>query len=132
MKWKRFGRKRSCSYFNVLSGIRLEGRTKIMKNLSQDSRSPGRDLKPGSPEYEAGVLTTRLRRSVPHYEMSAVFPFIFKNSFLIYLFFYFTSHLSMFSPCLISEIKFPRCVQLLTCSIVSLVITTSVLLTLFT
>jgi hypothetical protein len=37
----------------------------MTKNLSQDSRSPGRDLKPGPPEYEAGVLTTRPRRSVP-------------------------------------------------------------------
>jgi len=30
-----------------------------MKNVSQDSRSPGRVLKPGPPEYEAVVLTTR-------------------------------------------------------------------------
>jgi hypothetical protein len=30
----------------------------------QDSRSPGRYLNPGPPEYEAGVLTTRPRRSV--------------------------------------------------------------------
>jgi hypothetical protein len=29
-----------------------------MKELSQDSRSPGRDLNPGPPEYKAGVLTT--------------------------------------------------------------------------
>jgi hypothetical protein len=28
------------------------------ENLSQDSRSLGRDLNPGPPEYEAGVLTT--------------------------------------------------------------------------
>jgi hypothetical protein len=34
-----------------------------MKTLGQDSRSPGRDLNPGSPEYEAGVLITRPRRS---------------------------------------------------------------------
>jgi hypothetical protein len=33
-------------------------------NLSRDSRSPGRDLNPGASEYEAGVLTTQLRRSV--------------------------------------------------------------------
>jgi hypothetical protein len=25
-----------------------------MKKISQDSRSPGRDLNPGPPEYEAG------------------------------------------------------------------------------
>jgi hypothetical protein len=28
------------------------------ERLSQDHRSPGRDLKPGLPNYEAGVLTT--------------------------------------------------------------------------
>jgi hypothetical protein len=37
---------------------------KTTKNLSQASRSPGRDLKPGHPGYQVGVLTTRLRRSV--------------------------------------------------------------------
>jgi hypothetical protein len=29
-----------------------------------DNQSPGRDLKPGLPEYGAGMLTTRRRRSV--------------------------------------------------------------------
>jgi hypothetical protein len=33
-------------------------------NLSHDSRSSGRDLKPRPPEYEAGVLTTQPRQSV--------------------------------------------------------------------
>jgi hypothetical protein len=37
--------------------ICLEGLRKIIRNLSQDSCSPGQDLKPGPPEYEAGVLT---------------------------------------------------------------------------
>jgi hypothetical protein len=40
---------------------------KIMKSISQGSRSPGRDLNPGPPEYEVGVLTTRPRRSVVYY-----------------------------------------------------------------
>jgi hypothetical protein len=35
-----------------------------MKPFSQDSRSPRRDLNPGPPEYEAGMLTTRPQRSV--------------------------------------------------------------------
>jgi hypothetical protein len=35
-----------------------------MKNRSQDSRPSGRDLNPGPPEYEAGKLTIRPRRSV--------------------------------------------------------------------
>jgi hypothetical protein len=47
------------------TSIFLEGLEKITKNLSQDSRSPSRDLKPGPPEYEAGALTTQPRRSVP-------------------------------------------------------------------
>jgi hypothetical protein len=42
----------------------LEGLRKATKSLIQDSRSPGRDLKPGPPEYEAGVVTTRLGPSV--------------------------------------------------------------------
>jgi hypothetical protein len=33
-----------------------------MKNLSQYSWSPSRDLNLGPPEYEAGMLTSRLQR----------------------------------------------------------------------
>jgi hypothetical protein len=40
--------------------ICIEGLRKPTKNISQDSRSSGRDLKPGPPENKAGVLTTRL------------------------------------------------------------------------
>jgi hypothetical protein len=32
-----------------------------MKNLSQGNWSLGQELNPGCPEYEAGLLTTRLR-----------------------------------------------------------------------
>jgi hypothetical protein len=39
----------------------LEETEETMKNLSQDSWSQGRDLNPGPPKYEAGVLTTRPR-----------------------------------------------------------------------
>jgi hypothetical protein len=35
--------------------ICLQGLRKTSKNLSQDSQSPGRDLKSESPEYEAGL-----------------------------------------------------------------------------
>jgi hypothetical protein len=45
-------------------GIRLEGLRKTTKNLSKDSRSPGRDLNLGPPEYEAGVSITQQRRSI--------------------------------------------------------------------
>jgi hypothetical protein len=41
-------------------GIFLEGLRKTTENLYQDSRSRGRDLKPGTPEYEAA-------RSIPLY-----------------------------------------------------------------
>jgi hypothetical protein len=51
-----------------------------MKNLSQDIRSSCRDLNPGPPEYEVGVLTTRLRRSVT----CAVHRFLIVN-YLFYL-----------------------------------------------
>jgi hypothetical protein len=38
-------------------------RGEIKKTLSQDSRSPGRRLSPGPPEYKAGVPITRLQCS---------------------------------------------------------------------
>jgi hypothetical protein len=47
------------------NGIFLEGLMKTTKDLSQDSRFPGRDLNPGPPEYEAVVLTTQPRCSMP-------------------------------------------------------------------
>jgi hypothetical protein len=53
------GRDISLRYY---SGIFLERLRKTMKSLCQDSRSPGVDLNPGPPAYEAGVLTTRPRR----------------------------------------------------------------------
>jgi hypothetical protein len=39
-------------------GIRLERLRKTTEILSQDTRSPYRDLNPGPPEYEVGVITT--------------------------------------------------------------------------
>jgi hypothetical protein len=43
------------------------GSEKTQEDFSEDSRSPGRDLNPGPPEYEAGVPNTRPRRSVGIY-----------------------------------------------------------------
>jgi hypothetical protein len=37
---------------------------KTTKNLGQDSWSPGRDLNPIPPEYEAWMLATQPRRSL--------------------------------------------------------------------
>jgi hypothetical protein len=56
MNWKGFGRKRSWPNFKELSR-NSPGRTEESHiNSSQDSQSPGRDLNPGRPEYEAGVF----------------------------------------------------------------------------
>jgi hypothetical protein len=60
---KIFGRKRSWPNFEVLSLYSPEWTDKYYENLSQDSRSPGRDLNRKFLEYKAGILTTRLRRS---------------------------------------------------------------------
>jgi hypothetical protein len=46
-------------------GTCLKALRKSTENLSHDSRSAGRDLYPGPPESEAGVLTTLHRHSVP-------------------------------------------------------------------
>jgi hypothetical protein len=40
-------------------GICLKGLQKNQLNLSQDSQSPGTDLKKGPSKYKQGVLTTR-------------------------------------------------------------------------
>jgi hypothetical protein len=53
-------------------GIRLEYLRETTVNLSQDSRSSGRDLNPGPPEYVAGVLTALPRRSIRKYTMGNV------------------------------------------------------------
>jgi hypothetical protein len=64
MNGKGCGRKRSWPNLRYYPGICLEGLRKATKNFSQDSRSPGRDLNSGPPEYEAGMLTTRPRCTV--------------------------------------------------------------------
>jgi hypothetical protein len=45
-------------------GIHMVELRKTTKNISHDSRFPNPDLNTGPPEYEAGVLTTRSRRSL--------------------------------------------------------------------
>jgi hypothetical protein len=64
MNWKGCGRKRSWLILRYHPGIRLDGLRKTMTKISSDSRFPERDMNPGPPEYEAGVLTNRPRRSV--------------------------------------------------------------------
>jgi hypothetical protein len=58
MNWKGFGRKRSWPDFKVLSQQSPGGTEKNYENLSQDSRSPSRDLNPRPLKHEAKVLTT--------------------------------------------------------------------------
>jgi hypothetical protein len=60
---------------NVLSRHCLEGLMKTTKIVRRGSRSPGRDLNPGTPEYE-GVLTTQQR---PKYIF--IFACEFKNNY---------------------------------------------------
>jgi hypothetical protein len=64
MNRKGYGRKQSWHNLRYYPGICLEGLRKAMETLSQDSHSPGEDLNLGPPEYEANVLTTRLKYSV--------------------------------------------------------------------
>jgi hypothetical protein len=51
MNWKGGERKRSWLNLKYYPIIHLEGLNKV---VSQDSRSPDRDLNPGPPEYEGG------------------------------------------------------------------------------
>jgi hypothetical protein len=53
-------------------GNRMEGVRKTTNILSPDSLSLSRDLNPWSPEYKAGVLTTRPRRSLYAFFRNAV------------------------------------------------------------
>jgi hypothetical protein len=55
--WKGLGRKQSLPDLRHYPGISLYRMRKTTKT-SQYTQCPGRDLNPGSPEYEAGMLTT--------------------------------------------------------------------------
>jgi hypothetical protein len=96
MNWKGCCRTRSWPNLRYYPGIYPERPRKTTKKLSQDSRSLGRDLISGPPEYEAGVLTTRPRRSAhshfvlftcpnihPHYFLS--FSLLFSQSYSLLL-----------------------------------------------
>jgi hypothetical protein len=64
VNWKGLGRKRSWTNLRYYPGISLEGLRKTTNKPPLGSRSSGRDLNTGPPEYDAGMLTTRPRRSV--------------------------------------------------------------------
>jgi hypothetical protein len=57
VSWKRFEGRDHALILRYFTGFHVERLRKTVKN-SQDSRSPGRDLKLELSEYEAGVLTT--------------------------------------------------------------------------
>jgi hypothetical protein len=63
LNWKGLRRKQPWPNFRYYPCFSLERLRKTTKTLSQYSRSPGRDLNPGPPKHEAGVFTTRPRRS---------------------------------------------------------------------
>jgi hypothetical protein len=54
------------SQFEYCSGIFMGTPRKVTEDLRQVSRYPVRDLNPRLPEYEAGMLTSGLLRSVNH------------------------------------------------------------------
>jgi hypothetical protein len=56
MNWKGCGRMRPRPNLRYYPSICMEGLRKTTKNLSQNSRCPGRDLNSWSPEYKEGVL----------------------------------------------------------------------------
>jgi hypothetical protein len=58
------GRKQPWPDFEVLFQYLPGGTEENHKNVSQQSWLPGRDLKPGPPKCEAGVLRTLPQRSV--------------------------------------------------------------------
>jgi hypothetical protein len=61
MNWKGCVRKRSWPKFKAQSQHMSAGTEENHKILSQNSRSPSRDLNPVPPEYEKGVFIMRSR-----------------------------------------------------------------------
>jgi hypothetical protein len=53
MNWIGFGKMRSWPNLRYYPSTCLEELRNAIKNLSQDSRSLGRDFNPGPPEYDA-------------------------------------------------------------------------------
>jgi hypothetical protein len=84
MNWKWCGGKRFWPNLRHYAGICLDGIKKAKKNPSQNSRSPCQGLHQGLSDYEAGVLTTRPRRSV---SFAYVFLLLFHISFVLHCLF---------------------------------------------
>jgi hypothetical protein len=65
INWEKFWKKRQWSNLKYYPGIYLEGLRKMTEILSQQSRSSGRDLNSGPPEYDVRVLYEHDVRFVP-------------------------------------------------------------------
>jgi hypothetical protein len=72
MNWNGCERNRSRPNVRYYPGICLEGLKKTTKPINEDSRSLSSDLNLGPPKYEAWVLTSRLRRSVPRFRITSL------------------------------------------------------------
>jgi hypothetical protein len=59
MNWKDVKESGRGLIFRYYPNICLQELVKLIKNLSQDNRFPGRDLNPWSPKYDAVVLITQ-------------------------------------------------------------------------
>jgi hypothetical protein len=70
MNWECYERKRWWPNLRYYPSIYLERLRKTTKTLSQDTRCPGRDSSPSTPEYETGVLTSWLWRPVNYNKCS--------------------------------------------------------------
>jgi hypothetical protein len=69
--WNDIGESGRGLIFRYYISICMDGLRKITDNLSQDSRSSCLHLNAGLPEYEAWVLTSRPRRSVPLWTLTS-------------------------------------------------------------
>jgi hypothetical protein len=81
LNWKEVIRKRSWPNFKILSWQSPGGLRKNTENVSQDSRSAGRDLNQGPPEYEAGMLTTQPRHHYQNIATHASYRYIFSHPY---------------------------------------------------
>jgi hypothetical protein len=64
MNWKGCGRKGLWPNGRYYPSTCMNGLRKTTKNISQDSRPPGRDLNPGLPEYKALCLNIEINYQI--------------------------------------------------------------------
>jgi hypothetical protein len=85
MNWKGYGRKRSWANLRYHPDIWLKVLRKPTRNLNQCIRSADQDLNPGPHEYERGVPTILLWRSIPNYSVRVIYySLVTEHTMLIY------------------------------------------------